>query len=36
MDFLLAELELVIVSGLELYPFYVKLEKLIVDLHENS
>lgn len=35
MDFLLTELELVIVTGLDMYPFYAKLEKKIVDLDEH-
>ena len=29
-DFFLAELELVIVTGLEMYPIYAKLEKIIL------
>ena len=29
-DFFLAELELVIVTGLEMYPMYAKLEKIIL------
>lgn len=28
-DFVISEIELVIVSGLSMYPFYVKLEKLL-------
>ena len=35
-DFFLAELELVIVSGLEMYPIYAKLEKIVLAMESGK
>ena len=34
-DFFMAELELVIVNGLEMYPIYAKLEKIVLAIEDN-